>query len=182
MTNREQNVECLTSSGNIANAVLPAVEFRDPLCLRVKYELSADFVSKVNSEKDCKVQKVIEILNCKMLEYWIDCPKEKESLITDYAFMTWIKNPVFQKYYHGTKAFELIAENYIAERNKNESDNNDYEKEVKNLSSALKSLKAVLIMALHHDGWAEENGKAKPIHNKLGAPQWVVKSFEALHQ
>lgn len=177
-----QSVENMQSSGNIANAVLPAVEFREPLCLRVKYGLSAEFVSKVNSEKDCKVQNVFEILNCKMLEYWIDCPKEKESLITDYAFMTWIKNPVFQKYYHGSKAFELIAENYIAERNKNESDNNDYEKEVKKLSSAVKSLKAILIMALHHDGWAEENGQAKPIHNKLGAPQWVVKSFEALLQ
>jgi len=114
--NSEKKDEVTPSSGNIANAVLPAVEFREPLCLRVKYELSADFVSKVNSEKDCKVQKVIEILNCKMLEYWIDCPKEKESLITDYAFMTWIKNPVFQKYYHGTRAFEEIAEQYIAER------------------------------------------------------------------
>lgn len=109
-------VEVSTSSGNIANAVLPAVEFREPLCLRVKYELSSEFVSMVNSETGCEVQKVIEILNCKVLEYWIDCPKEKENLITDYAFMTWIKNPVFQKYYSGSKAFELIAENYIDER------------------------------------------------------------------
>lgn len=106
--------------GGIANTMLPAVEFREPLCLRVKYELSAEFVLKVNSEKGCRVQKVIEILNCKMLEYWIDCPKEKENLITDYAFMTWIKNPVFQKYYHGSRAFEKIADDYISERLKQE--------------------------------------------------------------
>lgn len=105
---------------DIGNTLLDDGVFRGPLCLIVKYELSSEFVSKVNSEKDCKVQKVIEILNCKMLQYWIDCPKEKERLITDYAFMTWIKNPVFQKYYHGTKAFDEIAEQYIAERLKKE--------------------------------------------------------------
>ena len=86
-----------------------------PLCLRVKYELSNEFVQKVNSV-GCKIEKVIELLNCKMLEYWINCPKEKEELITDFAFMTWIKNPVFQKYYHGSKAFEDISQQYINER------------------------------------------------------------------
>ena len=113
---KKQTVETTTLNTNSSNEALPTVEFREPLCLRVKYELSAEFVSKVYSESDCKIQKVIEIITCKMLEYWIDCPKEKEKLITDYAFMTWIKNPVFQKYYHGTRAFEEIAEQYIAER------------------------------------------------------------------
>lgn len=89
--------------------------FIEPSCFRVKNELSNEFVQKVKSE-GCKIEKVIEILNCNVLEYWINCPKEKESIISDYAFMTWIKNPVFQKYYHGTKAFEKIAEQYINER------------------------------------------------------------------
>lgn len=169
----------LPSASIEANPMLPAVEFREPLCLRVKYELSAEFVSKINSESNCKVQKVIEILNCKMLEYWIDCPKEKESLITDYAFMTWIKNPVFQKYYHSTRAFEEIAEQYISERYKNEPNNNE---EVKILSSVIKSLRTALIMALHHDGWSEEDGKPKSVNNTLGCPKWVIKSFEVLGQ
>ena len=42
--------------------------------------------------------------------------KEKENDITDMAFMTWIKNPVFQKYYHDTRAFKEIAEKYVTER------------------------------------------------------------------
>jgi hypothetical protein len=95
-----------------ANTVLTPVF---TLCLRVKYELSNEFVQKVNSE-GCKIEKVIELLNCKMLEYWINCSKEKEELITNFAFMTWIKNPVFQKYYHGSKAFEDISQQYINER------------------------------------------------------------------
>lgn len=115
-----KKADLLPSANLVQNGMLPAVEFREPICLRVKFELSAEFVSKVNSEEGCKVQNVFEILSCKMLEYWIDCPKEKENLITDYAFMTWIKNPVFQKYYHGTRAFEEIAENYISERLKKE--------------------------------------------------------------
>lgn len=177
------NAELNLSAPITPSPMLAAVEFREPLCLCVKYELSAEFVSKVNSESNCKVQKVIEILNCKMLEYWIDCPKEKESLITDYAFMTWIKNPVFQKYYLGTKAFEQIAENYISERNKIETDNLiDFEKQINKLSSTIKSLRTALFMALFHDGWAEENGSPKPVGNCLGSPNWVVKSFEALAQ
>ncbi len=103
-------------------------EYKEPICLRVRYELSSEFVSKVNAEPGCKVRNVIEILTCKMLEYWIDCPKEKENQITDYAFMTWIKNPVFQKYYHGTKAFEEIAEQYINERLNKEHGQSDYTK------------------------------------------------------
>ena len=101
-----------TNTAIDANTVLTPVF---PLCLRVKYELSNEFIQKVNSE-GCKIEKVIELLNCKMLEYWINCPKEKEELITDFAFMTWIKNPVFQKYYYGSKAFEDISEKYINDR------------------------------------------------------------------
>lgn len=89
---------------------------KEPLILSVKYELASDFSSKVNSEPGCKTNKVIELVTCKVLQYWIDCPKEKEDLITDYAFMTWIKNPVFQKYYHESANFKLISEQYIKDR------------------------------------------------------------------
>jgi hypothetical protein len=85
----------------------------EPLILSVKYELASEFSLKVNSEPGCKTNKVIELVNCKVLQYWIDCPKEKEDLISDYAFMTWIKNPVFQKYYHESEKFKAIAEEYL---------------------------------------------------------------------
>lgn len=88
----------------------------EPNIFNVNYNLSSEFVQKVNSEKDCKIEKVIEILTCKVLQYWIICPKEKEAEISDYAFMTWIKNPVFQKYYHGSEAFEKIKNDYIKSR------------------------------------------------------------------
>ncbi len=43
------------------------IEYKEPLCLRVKYELMNDFTSLVSAEKDCKVVKVIELLTCKIL-------------------------------------------------------------------------------------------------------------------
>lgn len=144
-----------------------------PLCLRVKYELLNEFVNKVNSE-GCKIEKVIELLNCKMLEYWINCPKEKEELITDFAFMTWIKNPVFQKYYHGSKSFEKIAEQYIIDLEPKSI-------EIETLKAKNTELRKALILGLYHDGWAEENGAPRPINNpKLGAPKWVISGFAAL--
>jgi len=152
--------------------------FNMPLCLRVNYELSTEFVSMVHSEKDCKVQKVIEILNCKVLEYWIECPKEKENIISDYAFMTWIKNPVFQKYYQDSKAFKEIAEKYLSEK---EPKNIEKDLEIERLKQANAILRSALILGLYHDGWAYENGDPKPIHNKLGAPMWVLKGFEAIN-
>lgn len=87
-----------------------------PLILTVTFNLSFEFKQLVDNEKDCEVIKVIEIRSGEYIQYWINCPKEKEKLITDYAFMTYIKNPVFQKYYVGTKAFDKIAEKYISER------------------------------------------------------------------
>lgn len=144
-----------------------------PLCLRVNYDLSTEFVSKVKSE-GCKIEKVIEIINCKLLEYWIDCPKEKENIISDYAFMTFIKNPVFQMHYSGTKAFESLAEKYIQER-----EEKDHNKE-NIIQKENDGLRSCLIMALYHDGWADENGEARPIHNKLGAPKWVKEGFKIL--
>lgn len=88
---------------------------REPICLTVKYNLAFEFRALVEKTEGCVVKNVIEIKSGELLQYWIDCPKEKENLITDMAFMTWIKNPVFQKYYHGTKAFDEISEKYISE-------------------------------------------------------------------
>lgn len=91
-----------------------------PLILSVKYELANDFRRLVEKTNPCKVEKVTELVSYSVLQYWIICPKELEAIITDYAFMTWIKNPVFQKYYHETQAFIAISENYINERQSNE--------------------------------------------------------------
>lgn len=93
-----------------------SLQFRKPLCLTVKYALAFEFRALVEQMKDCKIKNVIEIKSGELLQYWIECPKEKENDITDMAFMTWIKNPVFQKYYHDTRAFQEIAEKYVSER------------------------------------------------------------------
>jgi hypothetical protein len=54
--------------------------------------------------KDCKIKNVIEIKSGELLQYWIECPKEKEKNY-GYAFMTWIKNPSFQSLSR-TRAFQ----------------------------------------------------------------------------
>lgn len=89
-----------------------------PIELGVKYALASEFMAKVAAEEHCRIVNVIELKSGPdgILIYWVDCQMHKHDLITEYAFMTWIKNPVFQKYYHGTKAFEKIAEEYIRER------------------------------------------------------------------
>ena len=97
-------------------AVSGSLQFREPLCLTVKYALAFEFRALVERIADCKVKNVIEIKSGELLQYWIECPKEKENEITDMAFMTWIKNPVFQKYYHDTMAFQEIADKYVSER------------------------------------------------------------------
>lgn len=93
-----------------------SLQFREPLCLTVKYALAFEFRALVERIADCKVKNVIEIKSGELLQYCIECPKEKENEITDMAFMTWIKNPVFQKYYHDTRAFQEIADKYVSER------------------------------------------------------------------
>ena len=105
-------------------------EYKQPLCLTVTYRLAFEFRRLVEQLKDCHIEKVIEIKSGYdgFIQYWIKCPKEHENLITDYAFMTYIKNPVFQKYYHETKAFEEIAEQYINERLNKEYGQSDYTK------------------------------------------------------
>ena len=95
--------------------VIDSFQYRELLCLTVKYHLAFEFRKLVERIKDCNINNVIEIKSGELLQYWIECPKEKENEITDMAFMTWIKNPVFQKYYNDTIEFQEIAENYISE-------------------------------------------------------------------
>ena len=166
-----------TTQPDLTDSLPLSPVFIEPSCFRVKYDLSNEFVQKVKSE-GLKIEKVIEILNCNILEYWINCPKEKENIISDYAFMTWIKNPVFQKYYSESKAFELIAAKYIIEK---QPENIEKDIEIERLINANNKLRNALILGLYHDGWAEENGLPKKINNpELGAPKWVVIGFAAL--
>ncbi len=83
----------------------------------IKFELSYEFKTLVEKEGG-EIKNVCEIKSGEILQYWIICPKEKEGLISDYAFQTWIKNPVFQKYYHVSKEFQKIADKYILDREK----------------------------------------------------------------
>ena len=104
-----------TNSASCQTDVSGSLQFREPLCLTVKYALAFEFRTLVESMADCKVKNVIEIKSGELLQYLIECPKEKENEITDMAFMTWINNPVFQKYYHNTRAFQEIANKYVSE-------------------------------------------------------------------
>ncbi len=88
----------------------------EPLCLTVRFALAYEFRALVEQIPNCKIINVFEINQGNLLQYWIECPKESEDLIVDMAFMTWIKNPVFQKYYHDTKAFQTILTDYIEQR------------------------------------------------------------------
>jgi len=76
----------------------------------VNYDLAFRFREMVEELTDCKVNKVVELKTCELLMYVIECPKDREELIFDMAFMTFIKNPEFQKYYKDTKEFKTIAE------------------------------------------------------------------------
>jgi glutamine amidotransferase PdxT len=87
---------------------------KEPLCLRVKSELSAKF-RYLTEKTGAKIRNVFGISK-DVIEYWIDCNEELENQITDYAFMTWIRNPVFQKYFQESETFQLIAEKYISEQ------------------------------------------------------------------
>jgi len=83
-----------------------------PLTLHVNYKLHLEFRALVEQQPGCRVTKVVELKCCELLHYWIDCPPEKEDDITHMAFMTWIRNPLFQECYSDTKAFQPIAEQY----------------------------------------------------------------------
>lgn len=66
--------------------------------LRVRLAFMDQFREKITRE-GCKVINVIELIRCQVILFIVDVPFEKEELIIDLAFMTFIKNPEFQKYY-----------------------------------------------------------------------------------
>lgn len=88
--------------------------YQSPVEVFINYELSVDCRRLIEALPDCSIVKVVEIISCKVLAFWVNCPKELEKEVSDIAFMTFIKNPVFQRRYQGTKAFDVIAERYIA--------------------------------------------------------------------
>lgn len=81
----------------------------------VNYNLSSDFVDKVNSEGNGYIKNVFEYISGELLQYWIECPPNKVEIIQEYAFMTFIKNPKFQKHYASSKNYKPIGEKYNAE-------------------------------------------------------------------
>jgi len=78
----------------------------------IKYDLAADFRNLISNIEGCEIVKVIELESDFLLQYWIKSKEEDVEKISDMAFMTWIKNPEFQKYYQNSEAFQKIAEDY----------------------------------------------------------------------
>ena len=50
-------------------AVSGSLQFREPLCLTVKYALAFEFRALVERIADCKVKNVIEIKSGELLQY-----------------------------------------------------------------------------------------------------------------
>lgn len=101
-----------------------------PTGFMVNYALVYEFRNLVEQDRRCKVINVTEVVSEKVSYVEIRYPKEKGALISDYAFMTWISNPVFQRYYHESKVYQMIAEKYINEQVKkqqNEQQNQNTE-------------------------------------------------------
>jgi len=67
----------------------------------VRLALMNEFREKAIFE-GCKVVNVIELIRNAVILFILEIPDGKEELITDFAFMTFIKNPKFQKYYELT--------------------------------------------------------------------------------
>jgi hypothetical protein len=65
----------------------------------VQYKRADHFVEKVKVETDCTIISVREWLSNELLQYVIECPLLKKDYITELAFMSFISNPKFQKYY-----------------------------------------------------------------------------------
>jgi hypothetical protein len=90
-----KSVESMQSSGNIANALLPAVEF--PEGFFVRHDRAYKFKDLAVAE-GCSYVNIIDWSN-ELIEVWLMVPDDKKELVTEMAFMTHISNPEFQKYY-----------------------------------------------------------------------------------
>jgi hypothetical protein len=64
----------------------------------VNHKMADQFVEKANGAS-CKILNVSEWISNELLEYIIECPETKTEYILELAFMTFISNPKFQKYY-----------------------------------------------------------------------------------
>lgn len=69
----------------------------------VRYALRCEFRRLVEGE-GCKIVNVIETISRQVITYIIDVPDDKVKIVEDYAFMTFITNEAFQKYYKITPA------------------------------------------------------------------------------
>ena len=77
-------------------------------------DLMYAFRENIDALPNCKVVNVIAV-NPMLMIYIIEAAPSMEEKIQDYAFMTWIKNPLFQKYYKDYEAYKKIAEAYLIE-------------------------------------------------------------------
>lgn len=89
------------------------LDTRKQLSLSVKYALSNDFRSLAESIEGVVVTNVVELKANEVLHYTLLCPHDKQNEVTELGFMTWIRNPVFQKFYSGCSAFAPIAEEFL---------------------------------------------------------------------
>ena len=68
----------------------------------VKYEFAYDFM-QLAVQNGCIYKNMIELMCCKLLSCHLEVPEEKEELINEMAFQTFVSNPIFQKYYDLSK-------------------------------------------------------------------------------
>ena len=90
-----------------------------PIELIVNYALHLEFRTKVQALPNCRVLRVVEIKSNELILYWIEAPDVLAEHIVELAFMTFIKNPEFQKHYSGYRAFERIADEWKNAKNDN---------------------------------------------------------------
>ena len=57
-----------------------------------------------------KIINTVGTLDPNIILLIVEYPPELEAQIADYAFMTWISNPAFQKYYLESKAWQDYSE------------------------------------------------------------------------
>lgn len=79
------------------------------IIIPVNYALANEFRNLVGKHSDCEIVNVIEIKVGLILNFHINCPIDKETLIFDYGLMTFIINTEHQKYYNETDAFKKLV-------------------------------------------------------------------------
>lgn len=80
--------------------------------LAVYPPLEQDFRELVQKENG-KITWNTEIIMGKWVILFIEVDNSKNELINDMAFMTFVKNPKFQKYYTNSENYKKIANEYI---------------------------------------------------------------------